>query len=59
MLWLDSSYPTDKSPNQPGIARGACPTSSGRPDDVEKNYPNSNVIYSNLKYGTIGSTYAS
>jgi len=59
MLWLDSDYPTTSSPNQPGIARGACPTSSGRPDDVEKNFPNSNVIYSNLKYGAIGSTYNS
>jgi len=59
MLWLDSDYPTTKPASQPGIARGACATSSGRPDDVEKNYPNSNVIYSNIKYGTIGSTYNS
>jgi len=59
MLWLDSAYPTNKPVSQPGIARGACATSSGRPDDVEKNYPNSNVIYSNIKYGTIGSTFPS
>jgi cellulose 1,4-beta-cellobiosidase len=59
MLWLDSDYPTNKPATQPGVARGACSTSSGRPDDVEKNSPNSNVIYSNLKYGTIGSTFPS
>jgi len=59
MLWLDSAYPTTKPATQPGVARGACATSSGRPDDVEKNYPNSNVVYSNIKYGTIGSTFPS
>jgi len=59
MLWLDSDYPTTAPTTQPGIARGACSTSSGKPDDVEKNSPNSNVIYSNLKYGAIGSTFPS
>jgi cellulose 1,4-beta-cellobiosidase len=58
MLWLDSDYPTDAPVTQPGIARGPCATSSGRPKDVESQYPNSNVIYSNIKYGTIGSTYS-
>jgi len=53
--WID--YPTTADPNKPGIARGSCATSSGRPNDVEKNYPNSNVVYSNIKYGAIGSTY--
>jgi cellulose 1,4-beta-cellobiosidase len=59
MLWLDSDYPTTSPVTQPGIARGPCPTSSGRPNDVESKYPNSNVIYSNIKYGTIGSTFPS
>jgi len=57
MLWLDSDYPTTASPSKPGIARGACATTSGVPADVESQYPNSNVIYSNIKYGAIGSTY--
>jgi len=57
MLWLDSDYPTTAPATQPGIARGSCGTSSGRPQDVESQYPNSNVIYSNIKYGAIGSTY--
>jgi len=56
MLWLDSNYPTTVSPSQPGIARGNCSTSSGVPSEVENQYPNSNVIFSNIRYGDIGST---
>uniref|UniRef100_A0A6B2L439 cellulose 1,4-beta-cellobiosidase (non-reducing end) n=1 Tax=Arcella intermedia TaxID=1963864 RepID=A0A6B2L439_9EUKA len=56
MLWLDSDYPTTKDPSTPGVPRGPCPTSSGRPSDVESKYPNSNVVFSNIKFGTIGST---
>lgn len=33
MLWLDSTYPTDKT--SWGGPRGSCSTSSGKPDDVE------------------------
>jgi cellulose 1,4-beta-cellobiosidase len=58
MLWLDSNYPVDKPASQPGVARGACATTSGRPDDVEKNFPHSSVKFSNIKFGDIGSTYA-
>lgn len=29
MLWLDSTYPTDKDPSVPGIGRGECETGSG------------------------------
>jgi cellulose 1,4-beta-cellobiosidase len=57
MLWLDSTYPTDADPSQPGIARGTCSTSSGAPTDVESNAANSQVIYSNIKFGDIGTTY--
>lgn len=59
MLWLDSTYPTDKDASTPGVARGTCSTDSGKPTDVEANAPNSQVIYSNIKVGPIGSTYAS
>lgn len=31
MLWLDSNYPTDVDPSQPGVARGSCATDSGLP----------------------------
>ena len=58
MLWLDSSYPTDVDANKPGIARGTCSTDSGKPTDVETNSPNAQVIFSNIKFGDIGSTYS-
>lgn len=57
MLWLDSTYPTDADPDTPGVARGTCPTTSGVPADVESQYPNSYVIYSNIKVGPINSTF--
>jgi cellulose 1,4-beta-cellobiosidase len=56
MLWLDSLYPTDKSPSIPGVARGTCPITSGNPSDVESRYPNSSVTFSNIRFGDIGST---
>jgi len=58
MLWLDSNYPTDASPDKPGVARGSCATSSGVPADVEGNSPNAQVAFSNIKFGPIGSTFA-
>ncbi|KDQ28893.1 glycoside hydrolase family 7 protein [Pleurotus ostreatus PC15] len=58
MLWLDSNYPLDKSASAPGVARGTCATTSGEPKDVESQSPNAQVIFSNIKYGDIGSTYS-
>ena len=58
MLWLDSDYPTDKDPSTPGVARGTCSKDSGKPDDVENQYPNAYVAFSDIKYGAIGSTYS-
>ncbi|KAG8983287.1 Exoglucanase 1 [Tulasnella sp. JGI-2019a] len=57
MLWLDSDYPTTASPTAPGVARGSCSTSSGAPAAVEAAGGNVKVIYSNIKFGDIGSTY--
>lgn len=57
MLWLDSDYPTDKPAYLPGVARGTCPITSGKPQDVESQHPDASVTYSNIKYGEIGSTY--
>lgn len=59
MLWLDSNYPLDRDPSQPGVARGECPTSSGKPEEVESQYADATVKYSNIKFGPIGSTYSS
>ncbi|TKA22201.1 Exoglucanase 1 [Salinomyces thailandicus] len=57
MLWLDSTYPTD-DPDAVGAARGTCATTSGDPDDVESNSPGSSVVFSNIKFGTLNSTYS-
>lgn len=57
MLWLDSDYPPNKSPSSPGVARGSCSTSSGKPADVESQHPDASVTYSNIKYGELGSTW--
>jgi cellulose 1,4-beta-cellobiosidase len=55
MLWLDSTYPIDKT--GPGGPRGSCSTSSGNPQDVEANSPGASVTFSNIKFGPINSTY--
>ena len=55
MLWLDSTYPVDGTGY--GTERGSCPTSSGVPSEIEASVPNSNVIFSNIKFGPIGSTF--
>jgi cellulose 1,4-beta-cellobiosidase len=44
MLWLDSTYPpTTAVPPPAGAARGPCSPTSGKPSDVEKDYPSSYV----------------
>uniref|UniRef100_O94093 Glucanase n=2 Tax=Chaetomiaceae TaxID=35718 RepID=O94093_9PEZI len=55
MLWLDSSYPPEKA-GLPGGDRGPCPTTSGVPAEVEAQYPNAQVVWSNIRFGPIGST---
>jgi cellulose 1,4-beta-cellobiosidase len=57
MLWLDSVFPVGSDPNVPGNKRGPCPPDSGIPSDVETAYPNAQVVFSNVKYGDIDSTY--
>ncbi|KAF8601068.1 glycoside hydrolase [Ceratobasidium sp. AG-I] len=58
MLWLDSDYPVGGNPAKPGVSRGTCPTSSGKPSDVETNNANSSVTFSNIRFGDIGSTFS-
>ncbi|KAF3761835.1 family 7 glycoside hydrolase [Cryphonectria parasitica EP155] len=55
MLWLDSTYPADST--EAGAARGTCATSSGVPSDIESNNATASVIYSNIKFGDINSTF--
>ncbi|PIA90764.1 putative 1,4-beta-D-glucan cellobiohydrolase A [Cercospora beticola] len=55
MLWLDGTYPIGGS--GPGVVRGTCDSTSGLPKNVEANFPGSSVTFSNIKFGTIGSTY--
>ncbi|PSN60342.1 cellobiohydrolaseI [Corynespora cassiicola Philippines] len=58
MLWLDSNYPTDADPAQPGVARGTCPITSGVPAEVEVENADASVKFSNIKWGAIDSTYS-
>ncbi|KAH8180266.1 glycosyl hydrolase family 7 domain-containing protein [Sarocladium implicatum] len=55
MLWLDSIYPPEKE-GTPGAARGDCPQDSGVPADVESQYAKAKVIWSNIRFGPVGST---
>lgn len=57
MLWLDSDYPPHKPACAPGVARGTCSTSSGKPADVETLNSDASVTFSNIKYGELDSTY--
>ncbi|KAH9991312.1 1,4-beta-D-glucan cellobiohydrolase-like protein [Xylariaceae sp. FL0662B] len=57
MLWLDSTYPVDKT--GPGAVRGTCDTASGVPADVEGQSADATVVFSNIKFGPINSTFAS
>jgi cellulose 1,4-beta-cellobiosidase len=56
MLWLDSTYPTNKT--GPGGPRGSCATTSGNPSTVESADANAKVVYSNIKFGPINSTFS-
>ena len=57
MNWLDSHFPTDADPSKPGVKRGRCDPAAGLPETVEKAHPDASVVYSNIKYGSINSTF--
>ncbi|KAK5163357.1 uncharacterized protein LTR77_010730 [Saxophila tyrrhenica] len=60
MRWLDAeAYPADADPSKPGIARGTCAVDSGVPSEVESQFGDASVTFSNIKFGAIGSTYSS
>lgn len=50
MLWLDGVYPPERE-GEPGVARGPCAADSGEPDDVIANFPDAQVIWSNIRFG--------
>ena len=58
MLWLDSTFPTDASADAPGKGRGPCETSTGVPAEIEASQASDKVIYSNIKFGPINSTFS-
>ena len=57
MLWLDSSYPTNRNPSSPGVSRGPCRPDTGSPAFVRAKFPNARVAFSKIKFGSIGSTF--
>ncbi|EEB88231.1 hypothetical protein MPER_14052 [Moniliophthora perniciosa FA553] len=57
MLWLDSDYPLEKDPSEPGVSRGTCDRSSGVPSKLQADSPDATVHFSNIKFGPIGSTF--
>jgi len=57
MLWLDSDFPVDANPSDPGVSRGSCSRDSGDPTDMEANHGSSTVKYFNIKIGPLGSTF--
>jgi len=59
MRWLDAPYPADASTSKAGVVRGTCAADSGVPATVESQSGSATVTYSNLKVGTLKSTYSS
>lgn len=57
MLWLDSTYPTTADPTAPGVARGTCGTTTGVPKTIEASGTTVSVIYSNIKFGDLNTTF--
>jgi len=59
MLWLDDEkFPVDADSSKLGIERGTCSVTSGVPKEIEASVPNSNVAFSNIRFGPINSTVA-
>jgi cellulose 1,4-beta-cellobiosidase len=55
MLRLDSNFPPHANLQLPGVRRGLCGTNTGFPADVETNNRTAQVVFSNIKFGPIGS----
>ncbi|KAK0731708.1 glycoside hydrolase [Lasiosphaeris hirsuta] len=57
MNWLDSKFPGEADATKPGVARGRCEPTDGEPATVEAAHPDAYVVYSNIKFGAINSTF--
>lgn len=58
MKWLDGTWPVNADPTkEPGTGRGPCKATEGTPEDVLANALSTQVTFSNVKRGEIGSTY--
>jgi cellulose 1,4-beta-cellobiosidase len=47
-----------KDESQPGVNRGPCSTSSGKPTDLQSQSPDARVVYGNIKFGALDATYS-
>jgi cellulose 1,4-beta-cellobiosidase len=56
MLWLDSQYPSTADPSQTGVTRGPCSPDVGA-EPVGVDDPTPSVVYSNIRWGDLNSTY--
>ncbi|CAE8715919.1 unnamed protein product [Polarella glacialis] len=52
MLWLDSDFPATANPTDPGVSRGPCDTTSGKPKFLRATYPEASVTFSQVKVGS-------
>ncbi|KAK7511924.1 cellobiohydrolase I [Phyllosticta citriasiana] len=57
MQWLDGAYPPGAPEDKPGVKRGTCPRDGGKPEQVEQQFANARVIYSNIRSGDLDSTH--
>lgn len=58
MKWLDGTFPVGADPEtQLGTGRGPCLPEEGHADDIQKDASWTEVKFSNVKSGEIGSTF--
>ncbi|KAG1692758.1 hypothetical protein DVH05_024373 [Phytophthora capsici] len=55
-LWLDSDYPVTDDASKPGVSRGTCAKTSGDPKTVVSEQADATVVFSNIRFGDIGTT---
>jgi hypothetical protein len=57
MIWLDATDPYPAPPGKAGAQRGTCNQTSGNYSFVEKYHADAYVLFSDVRYGEIGTTY--
>lgn len=58
MNWLDSRFPVDGDVSKPGVLRGRCDPEAGLPKNIESAHPDAAVVFSDIKFGAINSTFS-